>query len=273
MILLEKEHYGKIIQSLRSVSINHLFARAVVEKRKAGKIYVDNAYKPETFYVIESYGMSLLFGNWKNIDFNIQFKDYALNKKQIRNSYEWMQTFPDEWNETLSDLFGDSLIKSADNTQETGVIELNTRVNFKFSHEKYKKIQKKSFENVEIRKTDAEIFKKMPGTVTPKYFWDSEDDFLKKGVGFSLFYDKQLAATSFSSCIIENILEIGVETVAEFRGKGLAEIVCYPLIDYCIENNYVPIWSCRLENIGSYKLAPKVGFEVAYQKPYYRLSK
>jgi len=273
MLLLDKNHYEKVIEPLRSVSINHLFARAVVERRIEGKIYVDDLNYPNTFYVIESYGMSLLFGNWKNSKFNNLFRDYALNTNNIRNCYEWMQTFPDEWDGTLLDLFRNSLVKSADNKKESGIIELNTRVNFKFSQEKYSNREKKNVDNILIVKTDANIFKNMPGTVTPKYFWDNEDDFLKNGVGFTLFYNKQLATTAFSSCKIDNILEIGIETVDEFRKKRFAEIACSALIDYCIENNYEPIWSCRLENTASYKLAEKVGFEVAYKRPYYRLSK
>ena len=216
MILLEKEHYYKVLKPLQGVSINHLFARAVVEKKISGKIYVDNLINPKTFYVIESYGMSLLFGDWTNTTFNNSFKDYALNTNHIRDNYEWMQTFPDNWNDMLSSLFGNILVESAENKKETGVIELNTRVNFKFCYEKYVNRKKK---------------------------------------------------------VIDNILEIGIETNNEFRRKGFAELVCCKLIDFCISNKYEPIWSCRLENTGSYMLAQKVGFEVAYKKPYYRLSK
>jgi L-amino acid N-acyltransferase YncA len=64
-----------------------------------------------------------------------------------------------------------------------------------------------------------------------------------------------------------------METIEEYRGKGFAMNICAALIDYCIKNNYEPIWSCRLENIGSYKLAKKLGFELTLKLPYYRLSK
>jgi hypothetical protein len=54
---------------------------------------------------------------------------------------------------------------------------------------------------------------------------------------------------------------------------GFAEYTCSALIDYCIENNYEPVWACHLENIGSYKLAQKIGFTPSALIPYYRLSK
>jgi len=273
LVLLDKKDYYKLIEPLKLVTINNLFARAVVEQKAPGKIFVANIHNPETFYVLHSYGMSLLFGKWDNYGFNQQFKEYALNNNQIRNKYEWMQVFPDEWNITLSKLLGNSLVKQADNIVETGVVELNTRVNFKFSQEKFIKKMKKEHKNIEIIKTDENIFFNMPGTVVPKYYWFNEKDFIKNGVGFSLLYKKQLAATAFSSWIFDNKLEIGIETVEEFRGKGLAEMVCEAIIEYCISNKYEPIWSCRLENIGSYKLAKKLGFEPIIKKPYYRLSK
>jgi len=273
MVLLEKSHYDKVIVPLQSVCINNLFARSVVEHKVSGKIYVDNINNPKVFYVVHPYGMSLLFGDYSNSDFNNHFKEYGLNLNKIRTNYEWVQVFPDEWNDTLINLFGNNLVKSAYNTIEAGIIELNTRVNFKFSHEKYLNREIKNIQNIKIVKTDKNIFENMHGSVIPKYFWDNVNDFLENGIGFSLLFNKQLAATAFSSYIHDDKYELGVETVAEFRKKGFAEIISSVLIDYCIESNYEPVWSCRFENTGSYMLAQKIGFMPIMKKPYYRLSK
>jgi len=273
MVLLEKKDYDKVINPLKSVSINNLFARAVVEQKAPGKICVDDINNPKTFYVLHSYGMSLLFGDWCNSIFNNQFKEYALNVNHIRDKYEKMQVFPDEWNKTLSDLFGNDLVKTADNTRETGNIVLNTRVNFNFCYEKYLKREKREVEDIEIVRTNAVNFNNMTGYVIPKYYFFDDNDFLKNGIGFSLLYKKQLAATAFSSWIIDDKLEIGIETAAEFRRKGFAEIVCEAIIDYCIANKYEPVWSCQLENSASFLLAQKMGFEPICKLPYYWLSK
>lgn len=69
----------------------------------------------------------------------------------------------------------------------------------------------------------------------------------------------------------DNQLEFGIETVDGFRGKGFAFHTASSLIDYCLENNYEPVWACRLENTGSYKLAEKLGFEPTVTLPYYKL--
>ncbi|MFA5804320.1 MAG: GNAT family N-acetyltransferase [Melioribacteraceae bacterium] len=276
MKLLEKEDYTKLTEPLKKVTINNLFARSVIEHKVTGKVFVDNPDNPKTYYVVHPYGMTLLFGECNNEAFNSSFRDYSLNINHVRDTHEWMQAFPDNWHNVLNELFKDCLIKSAENKtkKETEIIELNTRVNFKFNHDKYLNFRKANLASeIKIVRTDKQIFRDMKGSVVPFYFWDSEDDFLKNGVGFSLFYKDKLASTAYSSYIHDDKFELDIETVEEFRGKGFAEYTCSALIDYCIENNYEPIWACRLENIGSYKLAQKIGFIPSAEIPYYRLSK
>ena len=276
MILLNKKEYYKLIEPLKSVTINNLFARSVIEMRVSGSVYVDNENNPKTFYVVHPYGMSLLFGDCNNKEFNAGFRDYSLNINQTRNKHEWMQPFPNDWDNVLNDLFSDYLIKSSDNFAniENNIIELNTRVNFKFNLNKYLEFKHNNIKNdLSIVRTNRKIFANMKGSVVPSNFWDTADDFCENGVGFSMFHEDKLATTAYSAYIHDNELELGMETIEECRGKGFAQYTCSALIDYCIENNYEPIWACRFENIGSYKLAIKLGFEPTSKLHYYRLSK
>jgi hypothetical protein len=276
MKLLEKNNYYKLIEPLKKVTINNLFARSVVECRVTGKVYVDDCDNPQTFYVIHPYGMSLLFGDCHNKAFNDSFRDYALNLNKTREKHEWMQAFPGGWNAMFNELFKNCMIKSSENTEhrEDGIIELNTRINFKFNPNGYLEIREKQIPSgFKITGTTKQIFEDMKGSVVPINFWDNAEDFIKNGVGFSLFYDNKLAATAYSAFIHDHKLELGIETVEEFRGKSFAQYTCSALIDYCLENDYEPVWACRLENTGSYKLAQKLGFEPCLEIPYYRLSK
>ncbi|MGB5822215.1 MAG: GNAT family N-acetyltransferase [Saonia sp.] len=275
MIRLEKKDYPKVIDALKKIKINNLFARAVVEAHVSGSVYVDNSDKPRTFYVVHPYGMSLLFGNHNNLEFNSAFKEYALNKKRQRNDYEWMQAFPKEWDHVLEKLFDDCSITSSENKTNLtkSVIELNTRVNFKFNPNKYSLIRERLNSNdVTIVQTTRETFNTMQGSVVPSNFWDSADDFFEKGVGFSLFSNDTLACTAYSAAVMDDMLELGMETIPKFRGKGFAQLTCSRLIDYCLAQGYEPVWACRLENRGSFRLAEKLGFEPTIQIPYYRLS-
>ncbi|HEU5289709.1 MAG TPA: GNAT family N-acetyltransferase [Cyclobacteriaceae bacterium] len=277
MILLGKEHYKKLNNLLNQVNFNRLFATAVIDQKVHGRVYVDDANTPRTFYIVHNYGMSLLGGDHTNSEFNAAFREYALNTDKKRTHHEWMQVFPNEWNAALKDLLRDSLIKSGDNKEnETSeVIELNTRVNFVFDKDRYFEAREELINKnpkIKIVESTADIFGEMEGSVVPEAFWNSPTDFRSAGVAFSLYVEGKLAATSFSSFLAPGKLELGIETIAEFRNKGLAEKVCAAMIDYCIERKTEPIWACRLENTGSYKLAQKLGFVPTMELPYYRLS-
>ncbi len=275
MKLLDKNFYELLTNHLKQVKINHLFARSVIENKIGGQVFVDNIENPKTCYVVHPYGMSLLFGDSKNSDFNTKFLNYSLNATKERDKHVWMQAYPGDWDQVLAELYGSNLIRSAENNENraSGIVELNTRINFKFNREKY--ILNKTMSlppTCAIVPTDKKLYEEMTGSVIPAYFWNSADDFIQNGIGFSLLCNKKLATTAYSAFIHDNQLELGIETVPEFRGKGFARLACSALIDYCIENDYEPVWACRLENIGSFKLAEMLGFEVDKEIPYYRLS-
>lgn len=274
MLILPKSDYYKVVAPLQQVTINHLFARAVVEQKVDGKIYVDDAEQPQTFYIVHPYGMSLLLGRSDNAAFNTAFKAYAVNAANTRNSNEWMQAFPDAWDAVLVELLRDVLVKSTEpDKNERGIVQLNTRVNFAFNKEKYLQLQPIAASvDIRIAKADGAMFRAMQGSVVPLYFWNSEEDFLQNGLAFGLFHKGELASMAFSSFWFGKEFELGIETVAAYRGKGLAELVCRAIIDYCISKDYEPIWSCRLENTRSYNLAQRLAFEPTLYLPYYRLS-
>lgn len=275
MILLGKEDYGKLAEPLDKVAINHYFARSVVNGDVPGFVYVDDAIDPRTFYVLHPYGMSLLFGEAGNHAFNARFRDYALNADGRRDKAEWMQAYPATWDTVLRDLFGDRLVPSAENREKKfdGIVELNTRVNFRFEEDRFLKTKPSLIPSgVSVVRSGREVYETMPGSVVPAYFWKDADDFLENGVGFSVFFNGELASTAYSAFIQGSKLEIGIETVEKFRGKGFARLACAALIGYCIGHRYEPVWACRLENTGSYLLAQQLGFSPSLEIPYYRLS-
>ncbi|WP_291858527.1 GNAT family N-acetyltransferase [Marinilabilia sp.] len=274
MQLLNEENYSKLLPFLKEVEFNNLFARSVAEKHVKGKIYVDNPERPETFYVLHPYGMSLLFGNPFNTSFNRQFREYAIDSGKKGKRLEWMQAWPQAWDQVLVELLGGRLIRSEENTsdQHDGIVELNTRVNFRFELPKYfLTLKPEQPAGVSVVPTNEKLFHEMKGGVVPGKFWNCAEDLLHIGKGYSLLYNGRLAATAYSAFVHEATLELGIETQEEYRGMGFAVRACSALIDYCIENGYEPVWACRLENTGSYNLARKLGFEPCREIPYYRL--
>jgi len=275
MIKLEKSEYHKVRAPLREVGINHLFAIAVAEGHISGTIYVDNAENPRSFYVTHPYGMSLLFGETTNKEFNSWLLGHALNIFKTRDRYEWLQVFPDTWNKLIATQWANYLVKSKDNVDNAinNKIEENTRVNFKFNKTSYLDFKHKHpLTDLKTFRTDRQMFENMQGSVIPVHFWDNANDFYNRAIAFSVLDGSEVASTAFSAFVVGNQLEIGIETSDGFRGKGYAINTCLALIDYCLEHDYEPIWACKLENTASYLLAQKLGFEPTIYWPFYRLN-
>ncbi|WP_410771187.1 GNAT family N-acetyltransferase [Fontibacillus sp. BL9] len=276
MIRLNVEDYSKAIEPLEQVPINTLFAESVLSGKVKGTVYVDDPIRPEAFYIAHSNGMSLLFGNTENRAFLEGLRNYLLNAGQIRESAEWLQAYPDNWNTFIRSLIGpgqsnnDTALRNTSDFNQP--ITENSRINFTFDRQKYEAAaSQSSAESFHIIPTNGEIFHKLNGRVSPNLFWIDAEQFLAEGYGFSLLKNGEAVSTAFSAYRNGNQLEIGIETAESARGKGYAFHVSLALIAYCLEHGLEPVWACRRENEGSYYLAQKLGFVPSISLPYYRL--
>lgn len=276
MILLKKENYYKLELLLKSVGINYLFAQTVIEQKMDGKIFVDRIDRPSVAYVKHHYGMALLFGKTDNERFNQNLVKYLLNEEGKRNSGEWLQVFTEEWNLKLNELLSERIQEFSENTPKTNPENItniirSTRVNFQFNREKFSPVNLNEESEFKLVQTDAKLFDQIKGTVVPRCFWRNGKEFAETGTGFTLMFGDEPVSTAFTSFVHEPKLELGIETKKEFQGKGLALYTCSALLDYCLKNNFEPVWACRLENTGSFRLAQKLGFEPLRTIPYYQL--
>lgn len=60
--------------------------------------------------------------------------------------------------------------------------------------------------------------------------------------------------------MLDEVQEIGINTLSDYRGKGYATIACQSCVNEIIKNGKVPQWSTTIANLASQKLAEKVGF-------------
>lgn len=283
MKALDIQDYKKVIPIIRSADINTMFALAVLERKVEGKVFIDDESSPASFYIQHPYGMALLYGETNKEDFYVQLRSHMLNLENVRNEFEWLQVYPASLYPKMDAILGTNLIKMNPNEaykkpffseEDKKVLEYE-RINFIFNKKKYlafrRNLKNESYKIIAMTET---IFYQLNGSVIPKYFWNNFSDFMKNGIGFTLLIENDFpASTSFSSYIIDDKLEIGIETYEKNQGSGFASMVCSKLIDYCLENGYEPVWSCNSANIGSRKLAHKLGFEELKRVPYYRLPK
>jgi GNAT superfamily N-acetyltransferase len=89
------------------------------------------------------------------------------------------------------------------------------------------------------------------------------DDFKKKrSFGVKLCEgDSVIAICKSNGFISGDEFMVEIETFDKGRrGKGFATAVGTALMDYCLENSYIPLWETTLDNIPSLRLADRLGF-------------
>ena len=266
MIKLEKDLHPLALRAISGVPINHLFALSVIQNKAAGDVFVDSLVNPKAFYVKHPYGMSLLFGEPGVASFSDALQTYLTDEKHIRKADEWLQVFPLNWSRDIP------VLRGASNHPDKS-LEMHERVNFTFEASRYRAIRAKTLslnDGVTVVRTNQSIFSEKGGSVIPWYFWKNSDDFVQNGVGYTVMDHGIPASTAFSAFVHEPFLELGIETAESYRGNGYAYEACSALIEHCLAKDYEPVWACRGGNIGSMKLAEKLGFAESARIPYYR---
>ena len=272
---LPESNYALAGEMLRGVPINTYFAQVILTGQVEGVVYADNIDSPTVLYFRHPYGMTLLLGSTENATFNAAFADYMLDRSRRRERDEWMQAYPEAWGSKLRELLGESLVPSHEEGEGSkGKVVQFVRVNFRFDRGEFERaIAQVDLGQYIAVPTTREVFDTFPGSVTPKYFWKSAEHFLEHGFSLTLLEDGGTvpASTAFTSYVVGNAWEIGIESDPRYRGRGLAFAVCAKFIEHCLPLGKEPIWSCRKENVGSYMLAKKLGFQPVRELPYYRL--
>jgi RimJ/RimL family protein N-acetyltransferase len=262
VIELGKDSYGILLQPVLQVPFNMLMARSVVTNQADGRIFVDSCERPQSFYIVHPYGMTFLCGDSSNEVFNKGLFDYFIGNSNGRKKDEWLQAFPREWDKFMKRLVDEHIAIPY------------SRLNFKFDatkfYEKYNQTDKSIYE---IISTPTDMLFEINGSVVPKDYWRTPKQFADMAKAFTIMVDGKPVSTAFTSARHDDKLEIGIETMKEYHGKGLGYLACAKLIEYCLDNNLEPVWSCRYENTASVKLCKKLGFVETLKMPYYHIPK
>lgn len=116
-------------------------------------------------------------------------------------------------------------------------------------------------EGYELKKIDATIAKEPSLHELSEDFiaqFNSIDDFIDRGVGFSILKEGQVVCGATSFSIYDDGIEIEIATHPQHRRKGLAIITASALILDCLERGIYPSWDGA--NNESVKLAEKLGY-------------
>jgi RimJ/RimL family protein N-acetyltransferase len=94
-----------------------------------------------------------------------------------------------------------------------------------------------------------------------EWMWPSLERFLKKGFGTVAVIDARIIGWCTAEYVSKSKCGIGIQVIDEFQNKGIATATAAHFLEHCLNQNIVAHWECDKDNIGSIRVAEKVGFE------------
>lgn len=262
---LNKSEYWRIKELLENTNYEeHVVLNAVIEGNNRGKIFVDDIEKPKTGLVWAIYCMYYFIGDSNNSEFNNYLNSFIKKKLGPENLSMGASTFictllnEEGWKDTIEEVFVDKHL------------DKGYRQEFNFNKDKYERIKsniKELSNGYYVKKIDKKLLDNdIDETVSIDIsdFWNSNEEFLEKGVGFCVMNEGKIISSCSSCYISKKRYEIVINTYdEEVRNKGFATVAAIEFVDYCISNGITPYWGTDSINYSSIALAEKLGFEKA----------
>ena len=111
-------------------------------------------------------------------------------------------------------------------------------------------LEQASYQNVKYVKSEVE------------WMWSSPEKFKAHGFGYAALFEESIVCWCTAEYVSEKKCGIGIETMRDYQNKGLATATATHFVDYCLSHNITPHWECDGRNMGSIRVAEKVGFEL-----------
>ena len=259
--MIEIVNKNKDLSELLSKDTSSIYFSCVLEDSMAGQVWVDNLEKPSFSVVWNEYqkGFQLMGKPVKKSEYNNIRKFFEtvifqfLIKKNI--SYFECGTDTEELTKMLIAIFEDRNIESA----KQKVFSLKQII----SPYEEGQILNNEFEVIAI---DDSFFNREFDNieyVTNEIVdtWKSREAYIKKGYGYAAVVDNSIVSRALVTCSYNQHDNIGVDTLEEYRKKGLSSKLVYHTLLEARKRNRENIWDCTEDNIASERTALKVGFE------------
>ena len=262
-IELPKEKYREIRHLFEDKSYLNIF-RSHLERTPIKKsVYVDNLENPQTAVMIV---IPRLFfgGKGDNRAFNSEFREFLFGKLKNefldRSQHEVDCYFANEdWKEGVKHVLIEPYFYDRYYYEIKELKQANWR---DIIPERY------SIEPVNLSLLEKNYLENYDWLIEEiEENWLPFEENLKEIKGFYLVKeDKEIVAwCTLEYLTDENEIEVGIATREEYRKKGFATIVGSATAEYALTKYKSVGWNCSISNVGSWKTAEKIGYELQMQ--------
>jgi len=173
--------------------------------------------------------------------------------------------------ERLSDFNVKTLSSSLENSitdifQDIALHKIN-ELFYTFRAQKVNSIPNPKLKGIQYRPIDADFLEedRFENIQDVKYeiewMWPSLERFREKGFGTAAVLDTSIICRCTAEYVSKSKCGIGIAVIDEFQNKGIATATAAHFLEQCLNQNIVAHWECDKDNIGSVRVAEKVGFE------------
>ena len=108
-----------------------------------------------------------------------------------------------------------------------------------------------------VRRVDAALLA-APGNMVEYEDYDSAEDFLARGLGYTLLEDGKPAGAAYASLVCSRGIEVSLFVDEPYRRRGVATAISAALLRECVRRGLRPNWDAA--NQESCALAEKLGY-------------
>jgi RimJ/RimL family protein N-acetyltransferase len=117
-------------------------------------------------------------------------------------------------------------------------------------------------EGFAVHRMGRELLEKSPRLDETLFRYGSLDSYLERGMDVCILHGDEFVAEAGADMDVGGVREVGVVTEHAYRGgQGFGTLVTAHLLKWCDELGCSTYWDCVKLNIGSLKIARKLGFK------------
>lgn len=242
--LLSADERWKIADLFKKHKPNILIDKVLEEH--LGSVIVDDPDKP-TLAQLAYEGTVVYGGDTKHPLAKELIKEFPINRG--------VSFLPKAWVDLVRSVHGDNITTLERMTFYMQYLDVNH----------LEKLEQGLSSEFEIRKIDIDLATQIT-TIQNSDFphhmihFNSVEDFVNYGVGYCILTDnKVVSVASSTDKIINQSIDVQIDTHSDFRNRGLATVVCATLLRYCLEQDIEPHWSTTTND--SRRVAEKLGYK------------
>jgi RimJ/RimL family protein N-acetyltransferase len=98
------------------------------------------------------------------------------------------------------------------------------------------------------------------------WMWSGSGRNRSQEFGVAAVADNRVICWCTAEYVSQNMCGIGIETLPEYEKRGVATATTVRFVERCLKRKLKPFWECDRENIGSVRVAEKVGFRLLEER-------